>query len=69
MIVIDGSKSMLGNTFSDFMGAILGAGIINLFIYMTSYDSVYTGDDDQLIIIWLLTSLSIIMHLLWKHSL
>ena len=45
MIVIDGSKAMLGNTFSDFMGAILGAGIINLFIYMTSYDSVYTGDD------------------------
>ena len=44
--VIDGSKSMLGNTFSDFMGAILGAGIINLFIYMTSYDSVYTGDDN-----------------------
>ena len=44
--VIDGSKSMLGNTFSDFMGAILGAGIINLFVYMTSYDSVYTGDDN-----------------------
>jgi hypothetical protein len=43
--VIDGSKSMMGNTFSDFIGAILGAAILNLFIYMTSYDGVYTGDD------------------------
>ena len=43
--VIDDSKAMLGNTFSDFMGAILGAGIINLFVYMTAYDGVYTGDD------------------------
>ena len=44
--VIDGSKSMLGNTFSDFIGAILGAAIINLFIYMTSYDGIYSGDSD-----------------------
>ena len=44
--VIDGSKSMMGNTFSDFIGAILGAAILNLFIYMTSYDGVHTGDDD-----------------------
>jgi len=43
---IDNSKAMLGNTFSDFIGAILGAAIINLFIYMTNYDGVYTGDDD-----------------------
>ena len=43
---IDGTKSMLGNTFSDFMGAILGAGIINLFTYSTSYDGINTGDDD-----------------------
>ena len=43
--VIDGSKSMMGNTFSDFIGAILGAAILNLFIYMTSYDGVHTGDD------------------------
>ena len=43
--VIDGSKAMMGNTFSDFMGAIIGAAIINLFVYMTSYDGVYTGDD------------------------
>ena len=43
--VIDGSKAMMGNTFSDFMGAIIGAAIINLFVYMTSYDGIYTGDD------------------------
>ena len=43
--IIDGSKSMMGNTFSDFIGAILGAAIINLFTYMTSYDGIYTGDD------------------------
>ena len=55
--IIDGSKAMLGNTFSDFIGAILGAGIINLFIYMTSYDSVYTGDD-SVDNNWLLTNLS-----------
>ena len=36
---------MLGNTFSDFIGAILGAAIASLFIYMTSYDGIYTGDD------------------------
>ena len=42
--VIEGSKAMLGNTFSDFIGGILGAAIINLFIYMTSYDGIYTGD-------------------------
>ena len=36
---------MMGNTFSDFMGAIIGAAIINLFVYMTSYDGIYTGDD------------------------
>jgi len=43
--IIDGSKSMLGNTFSDFIGAILGAALVNLFIYMTAYDGVITGDD------------------------
>jgi hypothetical protein len=42
--IIDGSKAMLGNTFSDFMGAILGAALVNLFIYATSYDGVITGD-------------------------
>ena len=44
--VIDGSKAMLGNTFSDFIGAILGAAIVSLFIYMTSYDGIHTGDDE-----------------------
>ena len=44
--IIDGSKAMLGNTFSDFIGAILGAGLINLFIYSTGYDGSITGDDD-----------------------
>ena len=44
--IIDGSKAMLGNTFSDFSGAILGAGLINLFIYSTGYDGSITGDDD-----------------------
>lgn len=43
--LIDGSKSMMGNTFSDFIGAILGAAIINLFTYMTSYDGVDSGDE------------------------
>ena len=43
--LIDGSKSMMGNTFSDFVGAILGAAIINLFTYMTSYDGIDSGDD------------------------
>lgn len=43
--VIDGSKAMLGNTFSDFIGALLGAGIVSLFIYMTCYDGIYVGDD------------------------
>ena len=43
--IIDGSKAMMGNTFSDFIGAILGAAIINLFVYMTAYDGIFTGDD------------------------
>jgi len=43
--IIDGSKAMLGNTFSDFIGALLGAGIVSLFVYMTCYDGVYVGDD------------------------
>ena len=43
--IIDSSKAMLGNTFSDFIGAILGAALINLFIYMTNYDGFTTGDE------------------------
>lgn len=44
--VIDGSKSMLGNTFSNFCAGLLGAGIVNLFTYMTGYDGAFTGDSD-----------------------
>lgn len=44
--LIDGSKNMMGNTFSDFIGAILGAAIINLFMYTTAYDGFITGDDN-----------------------
>ena len=43
---IDDSKAMMGNTFSNFIAAMLGAAIINLFIYMTGYDGSYTGDDE-----------------------
>ena len=43
--IIDGSKAMMGNTFSDFMGAVLGAGLVNLFIYTTGYDGAITGDN------------------------
>ena len=59
---IDGSKAMLGNTFSDFIGAILGAGVINMFVYMTSYDGIYTGDstDDS----WLVKNLNSYMPVL-----
>ena len=59
---IDGSKAMLGNTFSDFIGAILGAGVINLFVYMTNYDGIYTGDntDDS----WLVKNLNSYMPIL-----
>tara|TARA_Y200000002_G_scaffold355718_1_gene336908 strand:- start:701 stop:1969 length:1269 start_codon:yes stop_codon:yes gene_type:complete len=44
--VIDSSKAMLGNTFSNIIGALLSSALINLFTYMTKYDSSYTGDDD-----------------------
>ena len=46
--LIDGSKNMMGNTFSDFIGAILGAAIINLFMYTTAYDGFITGDDTSM---------------------
>ena len=44
--IIDDSKAMMGNTFSNFIAAMLGAAILNLFIYMTGYDGNYTGDED-----------------------
>lgn len=43
--IIEDSKAMIGNTFSNIIGAILGAAIMNMFIYMTKYDSNPTGDD------------------------
>lgn len=45
--IIDGSKAMLGNTFSDFIGALLGAGIISLFMYMTVYDGTIVSRENQ----------------------
>lgn len=36
--IIDGSKSMLGNTFSDIIGSTIAAGVISLFVYLTCYD-------------------------------
>lgn len=44
--IIDDSKAMMGNTFSNFIAAMLGAAILNLFIYMTGYDGSYTGDQE-----------------------
>lgn len=44
-VVIDGSKSMMGNTFSNFCAALLAAGVLNLFMYLTAFDESFTGDD------------------------
>ena len=44
--IINGSKGMLGNTFSNFCAALLGAGIIGLFTYLTAYDNINIGDDN-----------------------
>ena len=44
-VVIDGSKSMMGNTFSNFCAALLAAGILNLFMYLTAFDEGFTGDE------------------------
>lgn len=43
---IDDSKAMIGNTFSNIIGAVLGAAIMNMFIYMTKYDGNPTGDEE-----------------------
>ena len=43
--IIEGSKGMLGNTFSNFCAGLLGAGVIGLFTYLTSYDDMDVGDD------------------------
>ena len=42
--IINDSKAMIGNTFSNVLGAILGAAIMNMFRYMTKYDDSHTGD-------------------------
>lgn len=45
--IIDGSKAMMGNTFSDFVGALLGAGIVSLFMYMTVYDGTVVSKENE----------------------
>ena len=47
--VIDDSKAMLGNTFSDFVGALLGAGIVKLFTYLTAYDGFDTDNKNPML--------------------
>lgn len=42
--IIDGSKGMLGNTFSNFCAGLLGAGVIGLFTYLTAYNDIDVGD-------------------------
>ena len=44
--IITNSKAMLGNTFSNIIGALLSSALLNLFTYMTKYDSTYSGDDN-----------------------
>ena len=44
--IIESSKAMISNSFSNFIGAVLGAAIVNLFTYVTKYDKTYSGDED-----------------------
>jgi hypothetical protein len=44
--LIEGSKAMMGNTFSNVIGALLSSALINLFTYMTKYDGIYSGDEE-----------------------
>merc|ERR1719373_74341 len=45
---IKDASSMLGNTFSDFLGALLGAGVGKLFSYLTAIDGdVELAPDDN----------------------
>ncbi len=60
---IEDSKAMIGNTFSNALGAILGAAILNLFVYITKYDGTYSGDtnvDDNFFVKYLKSYLPII---------
>lgn len=45
--IIDGSKAMMGNTFSDFIGALLGAAVISLFMFMTTYDGTIVSEENE----------------------
>ena len=45
--IIDGSKAMLGNTFSDCLGSVIAAGVISLFVYLTCYDGLYIDYSDE----------------------
>ncbi len=45
--VIYDSKAMLGNTFSNFCAALLGAGIIGIITYLTAFDDVNIGDNNK----------------------
>jgi len=44
--LIEGSKAMMGNTFSNVIGALLSSALLNLFTYMTKYDGIYSGDEE-----------------------
>jgi Ca2+/Na+ antiporter len=43
--IIDGSKAMLGNSFSNFCAALLGAGVAGIFTVLTSFDEYNVGDN------------------------
>jgi len=42
--IINGSKAMLGNSFSNFCAGLLGAGVAGMFTVLTSFDEVTIGD-------------------------
>ena len=42
--IIDGSKAMLGNSFSNFCAGLLGAGVAGMFTVLTSFDELTIGD-------------------------
>ena len=42
--LIDDSKGMFGNTFSNFIGSLRGAGLASMLVYITSFDEIDTGD-------------------------
>lgn len=44
--IIHGSKSMLGNTFSNFCAGLLGAGIVGVITVLTAFDNFDVGDEE-----------------------